>query len=63
MKRTMLGFVGMCALTFASLTPAAALACPDDAKKPSVDACPGDDAKKPSVDACPGDDAKKPSVG
>jgi hypothetical protein len=60
----MMGLVGICALTFASLAPAAARACPDAPKKPTVAACP-DDPKKPGVDACPGDDgkgSKKPSI-
>jgi hypothetical protein len=62
MNRTMLGLVGICALTLASLAPAVARACPDPKKPPVQTACP-DDPKKPSIDACPGDDTKKPSVG
>lgn len=53
MKRTTLGWVGVCALAFATAMPALALACPDgDGKRDGQDKTPS-----PSL-LCPGDDKK-----
>lgn len=73
MNRTVLAFVGVCALSFGAVVPSAS-ACPDGDKKapapPSaldVSACPDGDKKAPAppsaldVGACPDGDKKAPS--
>jgi hypothetical protein len=64
MNRAIFAVVGVCALTFASLAPSSASACPGKDKQPGVlTACPDKAPPKPSVlTACPDKAPPKPSV-
>jgi hypothetical protein len=65
MNRSILAVVGMCALTFVSLAPASASACPGkDTKQPGVlTLCPDKAPPKPSLlTLCPDKAPPKPSV-